>query len=95
MHPKSIRNNGDLMKYWSRPWINVTEEDKEHVRVMDKWNQISTDNACPNYISMNFNKDGSRKPKTRTDAKEKCKKPGHCLCSDECFNRTIVMNKSR
>ena len=95
MHPKSIRNNGDLMKYWSsfkgRPWINVTEEDKEHVRVMDKWNQFSTDNACPNYISMNFNKDGSRKPKTRTYAKEKCKKPGHCLCSDECFNRTIVM----
>jgi len=40
MHPKNIRNYGDLMKYWSslkgRTWINVTEEDKEHVRVMDK-----------------------------------------------------------
>ena len=80
MHPKNIRNNGDLVKYWSnfkgRPWINVTEEDEEHVRLMDKWNQFTTDNACPNYISMNFNKDGSRKPKTRTYAKEKCKNLG-------------------
>ena len=92
MDPNNIRNNGDLMKYWSnfkgRPWTTVTEEDKQHQRLMDRWNQFTTDNACPKYISMNFNKDGSRKAKTPTHAQQKCKKPGHCLCSDECFNRT-------
>ena len=80
MDPSNIRNNGDLMKYWSgiqgRPWRNVTEEDKAQQRLTDLWNQFMTDHACPRYISMNFNKDGSRKQKR---ASEVCKKNGHCF----------------
>ena len=80
MDPSNIRNNGDLMKYWSgiqgRPWRNVTEEDKAQQRLTDLWNQFTTDHACPRYISMNFNKDGSRKQKR---ASEVCKKNSHCL----------------
>ena len=54
-------------------------------------NQFITDNACPNYISMNFNKIGTRTTSQQTQSKDPCKKPGHCLCSDEYFDRTNVM----
>ena len=95
MDPFKIRNNGDLMKYWSgvqqRPWRNVTEQDKRQQQLTDKWNQFISDHACPNYISMNFNKDGSRKQKRKV---ELCKKPAHCVCSDECFDCTnLIMDE--
>ena len=73
MDPSKIRNNGDLMNYWSgiqgRPWRNITEEDKTQQRLTDQWNQFTSDHACPRYISMNFNKDGSRKQKSKTEVK--------------------------
>ena len=43
----------------------------------DQWNQFITDNACPNYISMNFNKIGTRTTSQQTQSKHPCKKPGH------------------
>ena len=95
MDPFSIRNNADLMRYWStvqgRPWRNVSDEDKWQQRMTDQWNQFVTDHACPNYISMNFNKNGTRKTSQEPQSKNPCKKPGHCMCSDECFDRTNVM----
>ena len=61
------------MNYWSgihgRPWRNITGEDKTQQRLTDQWNQFTSDHASPRYISMNFNKDGSRKQKSKTEVK--------------------------
>ena len=67
MDPSDVRTNGDLMKYWEtvqgRPWRKVTEEDKRKQAAADAWNHFHMEYGCPPLISMNFNKDGTRKTK--------------------------------
>ena len=61
------------MNSWSgiqgKPWKNITEEDKTQQKLTDQCKQFTSDHACPRYISINFNKDGSRKQKSKTDVK--------------------------
>ena len=92
MDPSDVRTNGDLMKYWEtvqcRPWRKVTEEDKRKQGATDAWNHFHMEYGCPPLISMNFNKDGTRKTKQQNSA---CKKPGHCTCNTACCERTDLL----